>query len=291
MQHFMTNPQLAPAFSNQPLQARNRSTGLKINPHHLAVDEAYARLNSTLYGSLMHAANVTAACIGADIAASRVFNAPGHAVNVYVSTRGMEIDPNHMEDFWAWPNDPESIFSYVAKGDVQDRVFCTSEMNNVLHISQGRYFARLERHVSISDALCTTIALTEKAWVMLVFLRCKDHDPFDRSQINVLHHYKTVLAHLILRGYREESRSDSSFSTRNHDADRASNISVAELINKLSRTERQILDHLRSCKTEYEIAQLRDRSPNTIHTQVKSIYHKLDISSRRQLFDLFGSID
>jgi len=65
--------------------------------------------------------------------------------------------------------------------------------------------------------------------------------------------------------------------------------SPSDMIDALTRTERYILQCLMSSMTEYRIAKHIQRSPHTVHTHVKNIYRKLDIHSRREIRDVFGT--
>ena len=64
-------------------------------------------------------------------------------------------------------------------------------------------------------------------------------------------------------------------------------VTATSLLSKLSRTERLVLNYLRSDTTERQIAQTIHRSPHTIHAHVKNIYRKLGVNSRRELVALF----
>jgi len=57
----------------------------------------------------------------------------------------------------------------------------------------------------------------------------------------------------------------------------------------LSPTEQQVYDHLKTGATEREIADAMDRSVNTIHTHVKTIYRKKRVTSRADLLANFMS--
>jgi DNA-binding CsgD family transcriptional regulator len=49
-----------------------------------------------------------------------------------------------------------------------------------------------------------------------------------------------------------------------------------------------LTDHLRLEHTERQIADITDRSLNTVHVHVKNIYRKLNVSRRKQLVELFA---
>ena len=51
----------------------------------------------------------------------------------------------------------------------------------------------------------------------------------------------------------------------------------------LSQTERRVCAYLLQGLTEKQIAELLERSPNTIHTHVRNIYRTLAVSSRKEL--------
>jgi DNA-binding NarL/FixJ family response regulator len=61
-----------------------------------------------------------------------------------------------------------------------------------------------------------------------------------------------------------------------------------DLLEKLSETQRVVLEFLLEGKTEPEIAAVLDRSKHTVHDHTKAIYQLLGVNNRVHLVLLFS---
>jgi hypothetical protein len=185
---FVTIDRVMDPPFNRPLRARARIIPGKRNTRPRMLDEAtaYSRLDSAVYVSLIHALEVTGACLRADVAAGRIYDTPDHAVNVHVSAHGLGLSAAQHADFNTWPNDKGSIFDYAAQGVFGDRVFRIDEMPNVSRVSRQRFFAKLANYTTIQDALCVSFSVAQSTWGTFVFIRCGSSLPFDNTHMDTL---------------------------------------------------------------------------------------------------------
>jgi DNA-binding NarL/FixJ family response regulator len=88
---------------------------------------------------------------------------------------------------------------------------------------------------------------------------------------------------VVQAGYGHETGVEVAVGERSHPTYSAQ---ATRLLAKLTRTEFEVFEHLRTDATEKQIARTLNRSPHTVHVHVKSIYRKLGIRSRQMLNDL-----
>jgi DNA-binding NarL/FixJ family response regulator len=117
---------------------------------------------------------------------------------------------------------------------------------------------------------------------MLIFMRGMARGAFTSDVLSVLDRLRPTMGEVLATGFRREHEGRDS---QSHAQGRPA--TEAELIAKLTRTEREILPMLQSSNTERQIASQVHRSPHTVHVHVKNIYRKLGVTSRRELHDLF----
>ncbi|WP_432799681.1 helix-turn-helix transcriptional regulator [Poriferisphaera sp. WC338] len=253
-------------------------------------DEAktFKQLDSALFGSLIHAIEVTARAIGANIAAGKIFDVPGELLSSYVSLVDITLPINAVTELQTWPDDKESIFEHFYNRDLRDNILHMQRDMGVLFGENKpcNMFEHIENHHKVVDVLCLSCTLNESTWGKLIFIRCGESEPFGQSHIDTLKRFKPSIARLLLLGLKRETLPQhesymTSFPNQN---------TAAELLLKLSKTERIVFDHLQTNKTERQVAEIMDRSRHTIHVYVKNIYRKLGISSRKELLQLFDGV-
>ncbi len=247
----------------------------------------YAKLESPLYGSLIHVVEVTGLAVQADIAAARIFELPSAIESTYVSAARLNVSPAQELAIHDWPKDEDSLFEYVREQAISEGIFRPRELMDELAYSRCRFYRRIEACSRMVDSFCISVDLKDLTWCTLAFLRCNTSPVFDDQEIDTIERLKPAIARLILSGFQKEAALRPNMLNRQDDP-HGEVFPLPVQLAKLSKTERQVLNYLRSNMTERQIANALNRSPHTVHVHVKSIYRKLDISSRKQLMDIFN---
>ncbi len=253
------------------------------------IDEVdiYSRLESALFGSLVHAVGVSASVVFADVSAIRIFEGPEDALSTYVDASRLGLNGQVVQSLQAWPAADDSIFEFTRQKKLTDHAFRPPTLLDGAATDTARLFRPLESIANVSDAFCVTFPVIAPAWCMIAYIRCHPNAPFEHEQIRMLKRFKPALARVTKSGYQREIHCRSDVEIPTAPNTEVSNGKTALLLAKLSRTERLILSFLRSEATERQIAQTIHRSPHTIHVHVKNIYRKLGVNSRRMLVSLF----
>lgn len=255
------------------------------------IDEVdiYSKLESALFGSLVHAVNVSALIVQADISAIRLFEGPERALSTYANANRLGLDWAAVQALQQWPATEGSIFELAHGKRLCDHVFRASDLTQQFGDPRDRFFGHLKPFATVSDAFCVTFPVIEPAWCMIAYVRCAPNPPFDEYQTQMLERFKPALARVTRGGYQRELNGTAVANERPQALPGDRGAKATHLLAKLSRTERLILSFLRSEATERQIAQTIHRSPHTIHVHVKNIYRKLSVNSRRMLLALFDN--
>jgi DNA-binding CsgD family transcriptional regulator len=243
----------------------------------------YARLESPMFGALAHVIATTATQVRADVSAIRVFDSVAHPTGTYVEARRLRLPEEHEAALQAWPEAPDSIFEFARERSMFDTTFRPRQAVDEATYSQAGFFRGLLPHVTVTDAYCITFPLVGPAWCMVAYLRSEPRGAFDESEFAALHRFKPAMLRVVKSGYHRHVQTQVQGSIKPGLSAEQARMSPADVIAKLSRTERQILQYLYTTATERQIAQSIHRSPHTVHVHVKNIYRKLGVNSRRQL--------
>src|SRR5690606_8191909 len=95
-----------------------------------------------------------------------------------------------------------------------------------------------------------------------------------------------AVTHLIRSGCQRQGMMNA-LVARQEDGTQPLRLTTEQLISRLTRMECQVLHYLRLGCTERQISLEIHRSQHTVHVHVKNIYRKLNVSSRKQLMDIF----
>lgn len=128
----------------------------------------------------------------------------------------------------------------------------------------------------LAEGFIVTLPIENRCWAALLLLRHRQRPPFDDAHRDAVMTRRTILRNVLRRGLAAQQPPPPT---------------AAMLHNRLSQTERDVLDLLCQNKTEREVAQHFDRSPHTVHVHVKSIYRKLGVHSRPQLLRMMQAMD
>ena len=247
------------------------------------LDENWAqqRLNSPLFAALVHAVEMGSVCVDAELAGGRLFGLEPGQPTAYVSTAGLCADGPTRASVQQWPTMRDSIFPALARAGRPEApgVFRPHEMLDEPTHSASPLYHCVRQMCRVVDALGARCDLPGHAHVLLLFFRCDRSLPFRRNHLERLSRLQRPMGVTLARGHRQLlERSNPRPTTRCTD--------LAELLQRLSATERQVLAYLRQQHTEASVAAHMHRSRHTVHVHVKSIYRKLDVNSRAELLEL-----
>jgi DNA-binding CsgD family transcriptional regulator len=150
-------------------------------------------------------------------------------------------------------------------------------------------FLQLRSIVPITDGYFFVFSVMPKIQCMFVFLQFGPRPAFTDRQIALIDRFIPTITQTIRQGHLFRMGRIQGASQLSQQPSQLDSKLVGDLMTRLSKTEHQILGHLRTRATEQEVAKTMDRSPHTIHVHVKSIYCKFMVSSRKQLLELLES--
>lgn len=248
----------------------------------------YAKLRSDTFGALAHVTEVLIDAVDADAAAGKVFSETPKDDCAYVSTPGIATSPKQRRDLQRWPMDPRSSFTlYTRESMINDVcLLCPHSPGNGQIC--GEFFKSLSPLADVNTAMCMSLPVAPPTRCLLMFMRCRDSDPFTDKDVDLIRRYKPATSRVLQRGFLRQFNSGGRAEPNGSFTPGA--LSIHELLGRLSDTENRILERLRLRETERIIAEAIGRSPHTVHVHVKSIYRKLMISSRGELFTILDRI-
>lgn len=260
------------------------------------VEAAYARLESPLLGALIHAATVTAPVVDATVTAAHIYASPVPPMGFFVDARRLALSAEQLKPLETWPKSADSLFAHAVQWGWTEACFRPQHALTSRAGEPSALFGPLNGVTRVVDCVCVSFRLTSSAWCLIAFLRCSNQPAFAPRDTASIEQIKPMLARVVQDGLRRErapraggAGGSDDFAATAPTSKRSVRQSPDELFKSLSKTEQQILPHLRSAATEREIAQAIHRSPHTVHVHVKNIYRKLGIGSRRELQELFSA--
>ncbi|MFP4144393.1 MAG: helix-turn-helix transcriptional regulator [Phycisphaeraceae bacterium] len=240
----------------------------------------------------MHATELVRPALAAEVAAARLYCDLPATPASYVSSGHLGLTAATEVLLHEWPTRDGSVFGLLRRrGPIQDIV----RPNQLIESAQSpSIYSPLESVCDVHDALAVSFPVEGCAWAAILLLACDRPRRFTEEQLNVLYDLRTPLRRVVRRGYFAEIAAEKSYpSTAAPTVTQAAPVDAglhedgSELVDRLSQTERQVLSHLLAKLTEREVAERLDRSPHTVHVHVKSIYRKLNVTSRRELLNMF----
>jgi len=242
-------------------------------------------LESSIYGSLAHTIEVLIDATSADAAVARVLGGPPIPGCVYIGSRGLACVPNARRELRRWPTDPQSLFKRLQEKTQQDTAWLLDTQrpeNEPVRREITRAFAAPE---PINGALCLMLDLVDQIKCMVLFVRSAEHPSFHSEDVDRVKSLAPAASHVIHKGLINQLQA-----TGLTQPGRSTPVSINTLLERLSKTERRVLELLLRRDTEKQIAQTISRSPHTVHVHVKSIYCKLMVNSRKQLLEMLDGL-
>ena len=240
-----------------------------------------------LCGSLIHTALIAGYTIEADaLGALLPGKIPAEALTCFYKL-GPPGTSHPMPDLQPWllgSNSPFSDRFSIADGVAR---LIPPSMNGRAALAEC--FQPLETLGGLVDAVSLRFQLQDHGSGTLIYLRCNNHAPFSGNNFWMLKHLLPAITKDITHAHTQWHKQQAWDPNARLGPITHSTHSTGELLKRLSKTERLILDRLRLWETEREVALAVGRSPHTVHVHVKSIYRKLVVTNRRQLLTLVST--
>ncbi len=248
----------------------------------------FAKLGSWLYGSLIHTTGVLGRAFEADVTAVRIFEASNltqHTAFVDAARLGL----THQQDaaLQSWPVQAGSLFDQLQGVGRLDGVFRALDKLKLSAIEQEALFAGLGGGVQVRDCLVLAFPIAEPVWCAIVLIRVGQSPLFTTQHLQGLEQVKPAVTHLIRSGCQRQGMMNA-LVAKQDDEGSPPRLTSEQLISRLTRMECQVLHYLRLGCTERQLSMEIHRSQHTVHVHVKNIYRKLNVSSRKQLMELFN---
>jgi len=238
-------------------------------------------LESPSYGAMSHAVGTLMRVIRADGAVALTWDPRSKVQYAYVGSSGLALTPEQHQMLRKWPGTPRSIVWHQTGCPTKDQT-CLFTHDIPAHTEPCREIAQAMTAAGIpANPTSLRLTLTHKPICVVLFLRRDDRAPFVPEDQDRLSRFTTHVSKVIQQGHHRELRRLGR-SPDTHDPI-ATILPIEDLLGRLSATEHTVLQRLQKHDTERQIAEALDRSPNTIHVHVKSIYRKLMVTSRKQL--------
>ncbi len=244
-----------------------------------------ARLRSPTHAALVNVIGVIAPTIGADAGAIRLYRgAPQAETDEAYVLPPAGLRPTSALEARTWPMQPRSLFGQLHRRGREDGTFRVGERLGNAPAAMEELLGPMGRAQPVSDAVAVVFGVREPTWCVAMFVRCGRHESFDAAALALLDRLRPTLAWVVLMGVQRATHVGIPAGT----ADESPRPRSTGALDRLSDTERKVLDLLLEGLTEREAAQRIGRSPHTVHVHVKNVYRKLDVTSRRQLRALVG---
>ena len=236
---------------------------------------ALRRLRSPLHAALHHAVVTVGEALDADIAAGRFFENADTGFTGCVHCLATTTTPVR-QAIRDWPFRSHSLFE-VGRNKAPapaDMTAPHSPHSDADHPHPGspwrhQLFDPIDQYFIIHDVLCLRLPLSDDAVAVLAFVRCDPSGRFTADDHACRQQLRDPVADLLRRALVH-----------------ATTASLSLALSRLSPKELQVARLLAEGRTEPQVAARLARSPHTIHTHVKSIYRKLNITTRQQLMEL-----
>lgn len=226
----------------------------------------------------MHVTGTTLSLAGADAAAVRVYRTAGAPGDDVCALSPGEADAAGLA---RWAMDPAGVFGQLQRLRPEE---LTCRVSERWGDGLGRW-GPLEGGRGVTDAVAMTWGVREPTWCAAVWVRRGGRVRFEDEVLAKLTALRPTLAWVVLTGLQRATHVGLPAVA----AEPVTRPRGAEALDRLSETERRVLDLLMEGLTEREAAERIGRSPHTVHVHVKNVYRKLDVTSRRQLRQAVGS--
>jgi DNA-binding NarL/FixJ family response regulator len=243
--------------------------------------------NSFLSKSLAYAADLVGATTESAAVAVRIMGDTSMKQRACIRTAGESAPDSIQERLEQWALSPDSDLDrycsqYMGRGAVRLPMADSGQ-------DEPESFRQLQTITPMTDGYFFVFSVNPKVRCVIVFLQFGAHPVFTDIQIELIDKFIPAISQTIRNGHLFQAGRIMEASFLSQQPIQTDTKLVGDLLARLSKTEHQILDHLRTRATEREVAAKMDRSPHTVHVHVKSIYRKLMVTSRAQLLSVIES--
>lgn len=237
--------------------------------------------------TLFQTALVAGYAIEADAIGVKLTGSTGHQALACVYSLGSPGTSEPLHHLQPWALDDQSPLAWHTEpSDAITRLVPTTVEGRATFMSRCK---PLESIGGVSDAIGLRFTANDQATCTVVYLRHNGHPPFSGNNIWMLKHLKPAITKNVARAHTQWLKHQAWDPKARLGPISEPTHSTEELLKRLSKTERLVLERLRLWETEREVALAVGRSPHTVHVHVKSIYRKLMVTNRRQLLALVST--
>ena len=239
-------------------------------------------LRSAMLTQVVETAGRTVAC---DFAASRLLHTQARAPLTYLGARRLHLPDDVESALEKWIADEAALMSALLGDPIVDEVASHAPGKSDSAWPDAVFHRHANDYIRPHHALSLRCVVTPDERLVVLFFRCDESPSFTSRDRRSL---QSLLRHIVAA---MQQASAAEAQTIDASAMPTSLERGANAVARLSKTEQRVLCMLRQELTEREIARRLKRSPHTVHVHVKSIYRKLDISSRRELLALLTALE
>lgn len=244
-------------------------------------------LESPIVAAFTHVAGVVGGAMEADVTALRLHHAPSHPHTRLALAPRLRLHAPGRAALRKWIDSDHPVDDFLTHRYPGGHVCRPRDLNShpTLDGAGATRFDGLRPEIDVIDGIMATYPVSDKFHAVMLLARCRPGDRFEDPLIEQLRQLHTPIARALNAACRQQ------LGLGGNPPSHAlpPNLTVAQLVARLSETEQQVLRYVRSNATEPEIAKALNRSRHTIHVHVKNIYRKLGVGSRRQLHALLAS--
>ncbi len=253
----------------------------------LDLTRARRDMESWIYGALAQTTSVFARVLYANEAISYVED-PSHRHDTLFVLGHLGLrDSGRFLNLCRWPTNPHSSVWHPSTLPDHNEA-CLLDPNRPTDAALCDEVAgELSAPELCREPRCLVLTLACQPCCRMLIVRREPEQPFDNQTPQRAMRFIALADRIIQRAINLTLSAE----TQPHKPEwalRPNTQDVEQLLLQLSPTEKRVLKRLRQHETEKQVAEILERSPNTIHVHVKNIYRKLRVGNRRELLKLLN---
>ena len=261
--------------------------GVQTGPHLHQPNNHPVNETADPYRPLIHTAAIAGYAIEADVLCARLPGKPTDPDIHGVYRLGSPGTCEPLHELTPWLQGPNSPFS--DRFSIADGVARLIPLSLDDRAAMSECFQPFTDFGGVADAVSLRFYLDDANPCTLLYLRRDDHSQFSGNNLWMLKHLMPAIAKDIRGAHSRWLKQQTWNNNARLGPINRTTLSTEDLLKRLSKTERRILERLKLWETEREVALAVGRSPHTVHVHVKSIYRKLMVTNRRQLLALVST--
>ena len=238
-------------------------------------------------GPLIHTAVIAGYAIEADALCARLPGKPTDPDIHGVYRLGTPGTCEPLHELTPWLQGPNSPFS--DRFSIADGVARLIPPSLDGRAAMSECFQPFTEFGGVADAVSLRFHINDATPCTILYLRSNNRAQFSGNNLWMLKHLMPAISKDVSEARRHWLKQQLWQNNARLGPITQPTHCIEETLNRLSKTERLILERLKLWETEREVALAVGRSPHTVHVHVKSIYRKLMVTNRRQLLALVST--